>query len=234
MRQKTGPTVLLGFSRGKDAVGAWLQLRRHFEHIIPICRVSVPGGLPLERELLSYYEDFFGAKLEIQTHPTFWQWLHDDLYASPGLTKNIVAPLRNRLAQLGYLCDNDSYADAVRRKYGVEDAWFATGVRAADSARRGFTIRKHGPVTPKKRIFLPVYDWNVERLDQEITEAKVALPVDYELFGCSMDGLDYKWAGPLAEHRPEDWAELVRWFPLLPAVLHRHRQNATAKGYSLQ
>jgi hypothetical protein len=56
------PNVVLAFSNGKDSVGTWLQLRRHFEVIVPYYRYVVPG-LELVEESLRYYERFFGARI---------------------------------------------------------------------------------------------------------------------------------------------------------------------------
>ncbi len=40
MAEETGGICFPSFSRGKDSIAAWLQLRRYFDRIIP----SQPGG----------------------------------------------------------------------------------------------------------------------------------------------------------------------------------------------
>ena len=36
-------TAILGFSAGKDSVGCWLQLRKHFKRVVPFYLYYVPG-----------------------------------------------------------------------------------------------------------------------------------------------------------------------------------------------
>ena len=228
MRERTGPTVFLAFSRGKDAVGAWLQLRRYFENIIPVHQDSVPGGMPIENEMIPYYEGFFDTKIERFTHWGHWKWLTYGVFATPEMTARLD-PVRDAI---WLACRANMYGrvyTGLRKKHGCPDAWVATGVRASDSQRRALSIRVNGPVTPRLKdgdsTFLPVFDWSVERLDDEITEAGVKLPRDYDLFGCTFDGIDVKWSIPIRKHCPEDWAELLKWHPLLPAVLVRLENN---------
>ena len=56
--KRTGDTILLAFSRGKDSIAAWLALRdsKLFKRIIPVYLYLVPG-LKFEEESLKYFED---------------------------------------------------------------------------------------------------------------------------------------------------------------------------------
>ncbi len=43
----------------------------------------------------------------------------------------------------------------------------------------------------------------------------IKLPVDYEMFGRSFDGIDWRFVEPLRKHLPEDYERLRFWFPLV-------------------
>ena len=75
----------------------------------------------------------------------------------------------------------------------------------ADSPMRRIGIKTHGAINHNDKRFYPVYDWNKERLLNEIDAAGVKLPVDYELFGRTFDGLDYRFLKPISERFPEDY-----------------------------
>lgn len=96
------------------------------------------------------------------------------------------------------------------------------GVRAADSPIRRMSIKKTGPVNVRRAQAFPVYDWRAEHLRQAIVEAKCRLPVDYQLFGRSFDGIDARFLLPVREHYPDDYAVICDWFPLAPAIVRRH------------
>ena len=58
----TGGRCLLGFSRGKDSIAAWLYLRGFFSEVIPFHCSSIPH-LSFVDESLDYYEDVFKTKI---------------------------------------------------------------------------------------------------------------------------------------------------------------------------
>ncbi|WP_161791100.1 hypothetical protein [Amycolatopsis sp. MJM2582] len=48
------------------------------------------------------------------------------------------------------------------------------------------------------------------------------MPIDYEWYGRSFDGLDYRFIEPLSRHAPEDYARDPDWCPLAEPELLRH------------
>ncbi|MFD6070295.1 hypothetical protein [Amycolatopsis lurida] len=54
------------------------------------------------------------------------------------------------------------------------------------------------------------------------TQYSCPLPIDYEWYGRSFDGLDYRFIEPLSRHAPEDYARALDWFPLAELELLRH------------
>ena len=63
-------TVVLSFSRGKDAVAAGIALNRAGFRIIPYYLRLLPELLEFERESLAYYEREFGIKIAVYPHPS--------------------------------------------------------------------------------------------------------------------------------------------------------------------
>ena len=47
-----------------------------------------------------------------------------------------------------------------------------------------------------------------------IDRHRIKLPIDYQWFGRSFDGIDMRFLGPLREHSPKDYQTLLDWFPL--------------------
>jgi len=214
MADKTGGTVLLSFSMGKDSIGAWIQLRRHFDRVVPFYYYLVPG-LSFVEKSIRYYEDFFGCHIYRLPNPQLYRMINNLVFQAP---ENCRVVEEAGLAEF----DLDTLADILRMELGLEEGCYvATGVRAVDSPNRWASIKKYGPVNEGRRAFYPIYDWRKARLVEELRAAQVRLPVDYRLFGRTFDGLDYRFLKPIYDHYPEDWQKIVALFPLAELELRR-------------
>jgi hypothetical protein len=216
LRETTGPTCILAFSRGKDSIGAWLQLRRHFERVIPFHLYLIPG-MSFEEESIAYYEEFFEEKI--------LQFPQVGIYR---LLDSYVFQLHDRLDMIDDFNLNrdltiEDIHDEIRARAGVPGAFVATGVRAADSPIRGTSIRTHGPVNYATKTFLPVYDWRMDRLIDELTRSGVKLPRDYEMWGRTFDGIDYRFMEPMRRMSPADYERVKEWFPLVDLEILRRQ-----------
>ena len=211
-----GPTVLLSFSAGKDAVASWLQLRElGFTRIVPFYLYLVPG-LEFVEQGLRYYEEFFQTPILRLPDPSTNRMLQALVFQPPeraALLETIKIP-RLTVEHL------DQHVRAVA---GAPDAYVAIGNRAADSPIRLANIRRYGSVNPGRRSFLPIYDWRVADLRKSLLAARVRLTVDYQLFGRSFDGIDWRFMAPIKEHYPDDYARILEFFPL--ANLEIMRRN---------
>lgn len=223
VRKLSGPRVILSFSRGKDAIACWLKLREHFDEVVPYFLYSVPGVQFVE-ESLDYYERFFGTKITRLPHPSLYRKLTEHVFQPPermGLGK--MTRLRTRY-------DYADVEEVVRRKFGLDAAWGAVGIREVDSVMRRLQIRKNGPLQHSRRSFFPIYDWKAEFLREQLTKSGVKLPVDYRLFGRSWDGLQWDYLEPIRREFPDDYERIVRWFPLAPAVLKKRKFYQPEEG----
>lgn len=208
-------TCVLMFSRGKDAVAAWLNCRRYFERIEPVFLYLHPD-LDFENESLKYYEEFFGQRIHRLPHPSLYRMLSNGVFQTRWSAEECAAQ------QL----ENFDYQDCVRAI--IDDVGLdmvtqaAVGVRACDSMMRRVSIKTHGPWNKRKGEFYPVWDWNAERVRQELRAAGARLPIDYKWFGRSFDGIDRRFTGPLKQHAPNDYAKLAELFPLIESDLKRY------------
>lgn len=221
VRDTTADNVVLQFSRGKDAIGAWLELRRHFRTITPVFLYLCPG-MEFEDQSLEYYETFFGERIVRMPHPSLYRMLNNEVFQHEWNREVIFG---NELPEFDFV----DVCRAVVEDHGLPPmTQAALGVRANDSIVRRISIKKNGPWNKKNGQFFPIWDWSAERLREEIRAAGVKLPIDYTWFGRSFDGIDARFTGPLLRHAPEDFAKLKELFPLIESDLKRYEYSRRA------
>lgn len=219
LAEESDGTCLLSFSGGKDALAAWLALRPHFPRIIPVFFYCVPGLEFVERSL-QYYEAFFGTPIIRLPHPQFLGWLDTAAFQPPHRLQ-AIAELPDALDEPHW----DDYFREVRRDADVPPETFVmNGVRAADSMIRRTALKKTGPVNRNRCQASPIWDWTMDQVRGAIVRAGVALPIDYQWFGRSFDGIYFRYLEPIKRHAPKDYATICEWFPLAPAILARGLQ----------
>jgi hypothetical protein len=220
--ERSGGVCLLAFSRGKDSVGAWLQCRRYFARIIPFHCYLVPG-MAFERESLDYFAGWFGVPILDMPHPSVSRYLAWQVFSSPADNRRW-----DTLAEHTY---QDVYMH-VAATAGVSVLTpCAVGVRSADSIHRRKAIMATGGENKGKGEFYPCHDWDADRLESEITTAGVQLPVDYQWWGRSFDGLDARFTASLRRNAPEDYARLRRLYPLAYGDECRMKWRAKHAGH---
>lgn len=217
-------TVLVAFSGGKDAIAAELALQDAGIETVLAHLYYIPGRTPgrtldfVERGLTDL-EQALGKTVHRYPHPSFYRWLNNFVFQPPERCEVIEA------ANLPI----PDYADMwtfIRRDLGLpDDTWIADGVRAADSIVRRASFTRHGIMKPKDRKVSPIADWLKGEVLGRIADAGITLPVDYEHFGRSFDGIDYRFLKPISEHFPEDFARILDWFPLADLELFRARME---------
>lgn len=212
--------VFLAFSCGKDSIAAWLAMQEAgIKEIIPVYLYHVPG-LQFIEDQIAYFEDKFEAKIHQYPSPFLYRALNALMFQSPGDRLDII-----EAAQL----PSPSHAeiwDVIREELGHPDAWIADGVRAADSIVRRASFVRHGVMKEHSKKVSPVHDWLKAEVMGAIAKAGIQLPVDYEMFGRSFDGIDYRFIAPLRERFPEDYARICEWFPLAPLEFVRRGEAA--------
>jgi hypothetical protein len=220
VRKAYGRRALLAFSRGKDAIVSWLAMRDHFEDIVPVHFILVPG-LSFVDESLDYYERFFGRSILRLPHPSFYNQLRTFLFQPPSriglLTAYDLPP------EYDYQAAHDQVREHEKLKSNVP---CANGIRAADSPMRRVSIMTHGPVSYNTRQWSPIWDFKKDDILRELDRAACKLPVDYRYFGRTFDGLDYRFLKPLKEQFPDDYRKVLDWFPLAELSIWRVERMA--------
>lgn len=212
-RESNGVAVL-AFSCGKDAIGSWLQMRRYFTRIVPVHLYLIPN-LQFVEDSLAYFEDFFQTPVYRLPHPSLYRWINAAMWQPSERVQSIASA---NLPSFGF----PEVWRVVREDFGLDDSVLTgVGVRSADSIVRRTSIMQHGPVNRRKGEFFPVFDWNKARLLRELQDSGVRLPVDYQWFGRSFDGVDARFLAPLKEHAPEDFDRVLEWIPLADIDIFR-------------
>ena len=203
-------TAILAFSTGKDSLASWLQMRKYFKTIIPYYNYYIPK-MQFVEDSLKYYEDYFGCHIWRLPHPSLLRWLTYGVYETPDRAN--VFPERYSIDLKTYT--NDTCREIIRHNLGLADnVYCGVGVRQADSLSRRTSIAVTGAVSHTHKTFFPVYDWLKADLLKAFYDAKIHLPVDYAAFGRTFDGLMYQYLEPMQKWFPDDYALLLKWFPL--------------------
>lgn len=210
-------TAILAFSTGKDSIAAWLQMRKYFKRIIPYYCYVIPD-LDFVEDSLKYYEDFFGQHIYRLPHPSFFRFLENGIFQP----KDMIDISRDFDIPMQVIYNDGTVPDVVRGSCGLTDEILCgVGVRMADSPVRRLSMKRYGAVNMTEAKFYPVYDWKKADILQALDESGVKLPVDYEMFGRTFDGIDYRFLKPLKERFPEDYKKILDWFPLAEVELKR-------------
>jgi 3'-phosphoadenosine 5'-phosphosulfate sulfotransferase (PAPS reductase)/FAD synthetase len=213
---REGRPVLLAFSRGKDSIAAWLALREARVEVRPFHLYLVPG-LRFVDESLAFYEDYFDTAIPQLPHPSLYRWLNTLLFTPPERRVVIEAA---QLPELDYL---DISRALCEEHYDLdpEATYTADGVRAADSPNRRTAIKFHGAVRESVLKVSPVWDWRIKHVRSALAEHNCPLPIDYEWFNRTFDGLDIRFLKPIKENAPDDYERILEWFPLADLELFR-------------
>lgn len=214
-RKRTGENILLAFSRGKDSIAAWIALQESglFKNIIPVYLYLVPD-LKFEEESLKYFEDVFQTHIYRLPHPSFYQMMYNNIFQPPGRLWAVFDFFR--FLQVDYTTQNN----CLKKSLGLpKNTLQANGVRACDTMVRRMALRDHGPFGPDNVKI--IWDWSTREVKDTIARRKIKLPVDYEMFGRSFDGIGYQYAKPIKERFPEDYETMLKWFPLLELDIQR-------------
>jgi len=175
-------------------------------------------GLRFVDDAMEHWETVFGCKIHRYPHASLYRWLNNFVFQAPERLSIIDAA---RLPTPSY----EQIVELIRKDLGLPpDTWVADGVRAADSIIRRTGFVTHGVRKPKHHKISPVWDWRISHVTEAIAAAGIELPVDYEWFGRSFDGMDYRFLKPLSENAPDDYQRILEWFPLAELELFRREQ----------
>lgn len=213
---EAGRPVLLAFSRGKDSLATWLALREAGVEVVPFHLYRVPF-LRFVDESVRQFEDYFDTRIRQYPHPALFRWLLNLTFQAPQNIRTIEAA---GLEQYSY----EELHELIKQDVGLPaDTWVADGVRACDSPNRRSAMKMRGPWRESVLKVSPVWDWRIRHVREVRERYRCPQAIDYEWFGRSYDGIDYRFTEPLSRYAPDDYQRLLEWFPLVDLELFRAR-----------
>jgi 3'-phosphoadenosine 5'-phosphosulfate sulfotransferase (PAPS reductase)/FAD synthetase len=212
----SGEDVILMFSMGKDAIASYYQLNDYFKNIHLVYQYFHPD-LKFINESIDYFEQKFGRKIIKIPHVGMYRMINDYIFQSPS-NSDIIAQID--LPNHKY----EDYYNDLRIDLDCQNAWIALGVRIFDGPMRRMSIGRNGPLSVKKQSFFPIFDWTNEKIRTVLKQNNIKLPVDYEMFGRSFDGLTYSYIKPLRDKFPDDYNRLKEIYPLIDLEILRYEQ----------
>lgn len=216
-----GRPVLVAFSGGKDAIATELALQEAGIETILAYLYLIPRGrdgvsLRFVDDALARLEDQLGKPIHRYPHSSIYRMLNALVFQPPERCAIIEAA---RLPEPSY----EQIWDLIRQDLDLPaDTWCADGVRAADSIVRRASLTRHGVMKPSSHKVSPIADWLKAEVMACLDRHHIALPVDYDWFGRSFDGIDYRFLAPIREHAPDDFERILHWYPLAELELLRH------------
>jgi hypothetical protein len=222
-REKFGEQTLLGFSRGKDSIATALLLRDKLD-VWPVFFYAIPGLTWIEEGLEYYSKHLFNGRRIIQyPEGAFFRWLCSGVYQTPHTMEIIRASGIGMPAQQSWWREITS---CVIEDEGLnEKTLAAVGIRGRDSPFRWFNVKKHGPLRPHAKNWLPIWDYPKEKCLREIEQSGISLPLDYFMFGRSFGGgLDARFLVPVKRYRPQDFKIICEYFPLAEVCVWKYER----------
>jgi len=200
-----GSRVGLSFSCGKDSLAAWLHLRDHAFEVVPFYLELVPG-LEFVEHSLAYYERRFGTRIIRYLHPNLYPAI-DNFEFQPHERHETIKWLKVPLYKYDHV--EERFREQARMD---PKAWIAVATKRADSRLRSARIAPHA-LNWRRHTFMPVAEWSKADVFACLEHHRMPLPIDYELFGRSFDGWDYRFLDQIRRRFPRDYDRILRWFP---------------------
>lgn len=213
--KKSKGVCFLGFSRGKDSLCSWLQLRRYFKTIIPFHCGDIPH-LEYAEQALKYYEYEFDCHILRMQAPTY----HADMY-----NMCYQLPWDEEFYDGWGINPKDSLSEVVeylRYIYALPNAWCAFGINASDSLQRRIQVMQRGGVSKKSKHFYPCFDWSHEQIIKTVEECGLKVAPDYQMSNRTIAGIpNVRWLEQMRKNYPNDFRKILKRYPLCWASVIR-------------
>lgn len=208
----------ISFSCGKDSIAMWLYMVElgMWDEIVPVYYYVVPD-LEFVEESLVYYEKFFGTKIIRVPSPNLYGAWRTGVLQTPETFHTVLA-LRDTIIK----CNFDDCDRWVREDLGMQENWCGTGVRKFDGLIRLSLVNTGGGIKEQEKKFMPVFDFKIQDVADIIKKHNCKTPSDYQTWGKSFDGIDYRFIIKLKKDFPRDYQKMVDCFPLLEVNIMRY------------
>lgn len=208
--KKSKGICFLGFSRGKDSLAAWLNLKRYFKRIIPFHCASYPC-LKHVKDTLDYYERVMETKI--------LRLVGEEV---PMACSRFMYQTADDIDELTEL-DIPDYSkldilETLRYEFNLPRAWCAFGISANDSIDRRIYCAQYLGKNKSNMTFYPCWDWPRAEIKKAIKEAGIKVSGEYRYISRTLGGVpSYTCNEIYKKYYPEDWERILAIYPLAEA-----------------
>jgi hypothetical protein len=226
--EKSKGVCLLGFSRGKDSICAWLWLRRFFHTIIPFHCASIPH-LSFVDQSLAYYEKEFETKIERCMSGDIY-YLMLQLVMQPASDEQRFDAMKKECPGRWSKYGNNEVATVIKQKHNLPpETYTAYGISMWDSlfrrlrmTEKGGGVKEDAGYRDSTFSFFPCFDWRTNDVIRAVELAGLRLPDDYQLANRTIaNGLDAKHLVRMKRLYPKDHERVKALFPFIEAGVAR-------------
>ena len=223
--------VIVACSGGKDSIAALSVCREYFADVRAFFMYLVPD-LGFQERYLAYIERRFELPpiLRVPNAPLLAQFFRRPRFRHP-TEASVKAPRIQYREVYAYVRKkiNEQAAIGQGGEGGPGGAgqepflWIATGERAVESVQRNAMIRQCNAISDKRQVFFPLGYWNTSMVFSRLKTERVALAPEYGVLGHShsFGSLFEDEIEAIRQTWPEDYAKILRQFPLLAAYQTR-------------
>lgn len=214
--KKSKGVVFLGFSRGKDSLAAWLNLKRYFKKVIPFHCASYPG-LKHVKDTLDYYEEAMETKILRLVGEELPLCLANMMYQTCDDLEELEELETPHFSKLDIV-------ESLRYEFNLPKAWCAFGIAMSDSIDRRIYCQKTGGKNPQNKTFYPCFDWPRAEIVDAVRQSGLMLSGEYRWTSRTLGGVPSATCNKIyREHYPEDYERIRSMYPLTEAKTIRER-----------
>lgn len=204
--KKSNGVCFLGFSRGKDSLCAWLNLRRYFKRVIPFHCASW-CGMRFAKEYLDYCEYEMQTKILRLMGEDFPTALSLGYYQPLGDYPAIERMPEQNYSKLDVL-------SRLRLKLHLPRVWCAFGISMNYSIDRRIYCQKTGGMSTINKTFYPCFDWTKDQIIETLQSSGLKLSSEYRYTNRTLGNIpSYTVNKVLREHYPADYVRMLAHYP---------------------
>lgn len=225
-------TCFMSFSGGKDSLSSFLRIYETglFSNYVLYYYYMIPDFSWTE-EYFNYFEKKFGVRIIRVPNPILYKLWNNIAYQPPLR----IRAMQDVVDQKGGLWLNYSLTELMTYVRVCEElpetTYCSVGVRSQDSMMRRMVIKKYGLINDNTKKWFPLHDFSLRDIVDILKKHDVYLPEDYDLFGLSFDGFDYRFLKPVSVFKPEDFKKIEEFYPMVSLKIV---QMEKYYGYTLE
>lgn len=213
-RMEIPDSIICAFSRGKDSLAVLDICVRRFKRVEAFYMYWVKG-LEFEEAILRYVENRYSIKIYRVPHFELAR-----LVSRQALTWYRPSAPEFRITKQRDIDDH------VRRHFGNEIPWIASGERKMDSLERRAMLSASGEWDTARMHYYPIMEWKTRHVWDYMQMHNLPVPAEYGFLKRSWAGLVGPDLYAIREHFPSDYRKILEVFPFAAAITARYEFHA--------